>query len=76
MRTLDYPVIIRAVNMVDAMTATIERIGLATCHRRLRTWGRKEVKNVNRVCYDISPKPTATIEWGITKYSLSPGRLP
>lgn len=61
-RCFDYPVIIRAVNTVDAMTASVERIDydvlLKITDRIL-----KEVKNVNRVCYDVSPKPTATIEW-------------
>ena len=61
-RCFEYPVILRAVNTVDAMTATIEQIDwpvlLKITDRIL-----KEVKNVNRVCYDLSPKPTATIEW-------------
>ncbi|MBQ8639706.1 MAG: glutamine-hydrolyzing GMP synthase [Lachnospiraceae bacterium] len=61
-RCFDYPVIIRAVNTIDAMTASIERLDwdvLAKITDRIL----KEVKNVNRVCYDVSPKPTATIEW-------------
>lgn len=61
-RSFDWPVILRAVNTVDAMTASIEPIDygiLAKITDRIL----KEVKNVNRVCYDISPKPTATIEW-------------
>lgn len=61
-RSFEYPVIIRAVNTIDAMSATIEQIDwpilLKITDRIL-----KEVKNVNRVCYDLSPKPTATIEW-------------
>jgi len=61
-RSFEYPVIIRAVNTIDAMTATIEQVDwpvlLKITDRIL-----KEVKNVNRVCYDMSPKPTATIEW-------------
>lgn len=61
-RCFEYPVILRAVNTVDAMTATIEQLDwpvlLKITDRIL-----KEVKNVNRVCYDLSPKPTATIEW-------------
>ena len=61
-RSFEYPVILRAVNTVDAMTATIEQIDwpvlLKITDRIL-----KEVANVNRVCYDLSPKPTATIEW-------------
>lgn len=61
-RCFDYPVIIRAVNTIDAMSASIEQIDYAvllTITDRIL----KEVKNVNRVCYDLSPKPTATIEW-------------
>lgn len=61
-RCFDYPVIIRAVNTVDAMTATIERIDYDAL-QKITDRILKEVKNVNRVCYDISPKPTATIEW-------------
>ena len=61
-RCFDYPVIIRAVNTVDAMTATIERIDYDLL-QKITDRILKEVKNVNRVCYDISPKPTATIEW-------------
>lgn len=61
-RSFEYPVIIRAVNTIDAMSASIEQIDwpvlLKITDRIL-----KEVKNVNRVCYDLSPKPTATIEW-------------
>ncbi len=61
-RCFEYPVILRAVNTVDAMSATIEQLDwpvlLKITDRIL-----KEVKNVNRVCYDLSPKPTATIEW-------------
>lgn len=61
-RSYDWPVIIRAINTIDAMTASIEQIEwpilLKITDRIL-----KEVKNVNRVCYDLSPKPSATIEW-------------
>lgn len=61
-RCFEYPVIIRAVNTVDAMTATIEQVAwpvlLKITDRIL-----KEVKGVNRVCYDLTPKPTGTIEW-------------
>lgn len=61
-RCFEYPVIIRAVNTVDAMTATIEQVEWPVL---LKITDRimKEVKNVNRVCYDLSPKPNATIEW-------------
>ena len=61
-RSYEYPVIIRAVNTVDAMTATIERVDWdILCRITDRILA--EVKNVNRVCYDMSPKPNATIEW-------------
>ena len=61
-RTYAYPVIIRAVNTVDAMSATIEEIPydlLKKITARITT----EVKNVNRVLYDLTPKPSGTIEW-------------
>lgn len=63
-RCFDYPVIIRAVNTVDAMTASIERIDYDVL-QKITDRILKEVKNVNRVCYDLSPKPTATIGSGI-----------
>ena len=61
-RSWDWPVIIRAVNTRDAMTATIEEIPYALLHhitQRIIT----EVPGVNRVLYDLTPKPTGTIEW-------------
>ena len=61
-RSYDWPVIIRAVNTIDAMTATIEQIEwpiLMKITDRILA----EVPMVNRVCYDLSPKPSATIEW-------------
>lgn len=61
-RSFEYPVILRAINTIDAMTASVEQIEwpilLKITDRILA-----EVENVNRVCYDISPKPCATIEW-------------
>ena len=57
-----WPAIIRAVNTKDAMTATIEEIPYAVLHKivnRITT----EVEGINRVLYDLSPKPTGTIEW-------------
>ena len=61
-RTFEYPVIIRAVNTKDAMTATVEDIPFALLsHITDRIL--KEVKGVNRVCYDMTPKPSGTIEW-------------
>ena len=61
-RSFEWPVIIRAVNTVDAMTATIEHIDWAILDKITRRI-LAEVKGVNRVCYDLSPKPNATIEW-------------
>lgn len=61
-RSYDWPVIIRAVNTVDAMTATIEQIEWPLL-QRITDRILAEVKGVNRVCYDMSPKPNATIEW-------------
>ena len=61
-RSYDYPVIIRAVNTVDAMTATVPQIEWAVL-QKITERILAEVPNVNRVCYDLSPKPCATIEW-------------
>lgn len=61
-RTFEYPVIIRAINTVDAMTATVEELDWPILHK-ITNRILDEVKNVNRVCYDLSPKPNATIEW-------------
>lgn len=61
-RSYDWPVVIRAVNTVDALTASIEEIPydiLAKITGRITS----EVKGVNRVLYDITPKPTGSIEW-------------
>ena len=61
-RTWEWPVIIRAVNSVDATSATIEEIPYAVLnHITQRILS--EVQGVNRVLYDLSPKPVATIEW-------------
>lgn len=61
-RCFEYPVIIRAINTVDAMTATIECIDWPIL-QKITDRILAEVKNVNRVVYDLSPKPNATIEW-------------
>ncbi|MDY5016183.1 MAG: glutamine-hydrolyzing GMP synthase, partial [Eubacteriales bacterium] len=61
-RAFEWPVIIRAVNTVDAMTATIERLDWDLLDR-ITYRITHEVPGVNRVCYDLSPKPTGTIEW-------------
>ena len=57
-----WPAIIRAVNTKDAMTATIEEIPYAVLHK-ITARIVNEVEGVNRVLYDITPKPTGTIEW-------------
>ncbi len=57
-----WPAIIRAVNTKDAMSATVEEIPYAVLHKicaRITS----EVEGINRVLYDITPKPTGTIEW-------------
>ena len=61
-RTWDWPVILRAVNSVDATSATIEEIPYALLGK-ITNRILAEVKGVNRVLYDLSPKPVATIEW-------------
>ncbi len=61
-RCFDWPVIIRAVNTVDAMTATVEPIQWEL-FQRITQRILAEVPGVNRVLYDLSPKPPATIEW-------------
>lgn len=61
-RTFDWPVIIRAVNSVDATSATIEKIPYDVLDKIVSRI-LAEVKGVNRVLYDLSPKPVATIEW-------------
>ncbi len=61
-RSYEYPVIIRAVNTVDAMTATIERLDWELLER-LANRITHEVPGVNRVTYDLTPKPVGTIEW-------------
>lgn len=61
-RKFDWPVILRAVNTVDAMTATVPELPwttLQTITNRILD----EVPGVCRVLYDLSPKPIATIEW-------------
>ena len=57
-----WPAIIRAVNTTDAMTATIEEIPYPLLHH-ITARITHEVKGVNRVVLDLTPKPTGTIEW-------------
>ena len=61
-RTYDWPVVVRAVNTVDAVTAEVAELDfkmMAHIVDRIT----HEVKGVNRVLWDITPKPSATIEW-------------
>ena len=57
-----WPAIIRAVNTTDAMTATIEEIPYPLLHH-ITARITSEVEGINRVLYDLTPKPVATIEW-------------
>ncbi len=61
-RVFDLPVIIRAVNTVDAMSATVPEIDWAVL-KKITDRILSEVKGVCRVLYDLSPKAPATIEW-------------
>ena len=57
-----WPAIIRAVNTKDAMSATVEEIPYAVLHKIVARIT-AEVDGINRVLYDLTPKPTGTIEW-------------
>ena len=57
-----WPAIIRAVNTVDAMTATVEEIPYAVLHKIVNRIT-AEVNGINRVLMDLTPKPVGTIEW-------------
>lgn len=57
-----WPAIIRAVNTKDAMTATIEEIPYSVLHK-ITARITNEVNGINRVLFDLTPKPTGTIEW-------------
>ena len=57
-----WPAIIRAVNTKDAMSATVEEIPYAVLHKIVARIT-SEVPGINRVLYDLTPKPTGTIEW-------------
>ena len=61
-RCYEWPCIIRAVNTIDAMSASIEELDWSVL-KKITDRILNEVKTVNRVCYDMSPKPSATIEW-------------
>lgn len=57
-----WPAVIRAVNTVDAMSATVEEIPYSVL-RKITARITSEVEGINRVLYDLTPKPTGTIEW-------------
>ena len=61
-RTYDWPAIIRAVNTVDAMTAEVADIPFGVL-QKITARITSEVKGINRVLFDLTPKPTGTIEW-------------
>ena len=61
-RTYDWPVVIRAVNTVDAVTADVAELDFKMMQHIVARITH-EVKGVNRVLWDITPKPSATIEW-------------
>ncbi|MBR0159921.1 MAG: glutamine-hydrolyzing GMP synthase [Oscillospiraceae bacterium] len=61
-RAFEWPAIIRAVNTRDAMSATIERIDYDLLEK-ITARITAEVPGINRVLYDLTPKPTGTIEW-------------
>ncbi len=61
-RCFEWPVIIRAINTKDAVTATVENIPFELMEH-ITDRITHEVPGVNRVLYDFTPKPTATIEW-------------
>jgi len=61
-RADEWAVIIRAVNTIDAMTASVEELDWALIHKLTKRIT-SEVKGVNRVLIDVTPKPTGTIEW-------------
>ena len=61
-RADEWPCVIRAVNTVDAMTATVEELDWSLIHT-LTQRITHEVPGVNRVLIDVTPKPTGTIEW-------------
>ena len=61
-RTYDWPVVIRAVNTVDAVTAEVAELDFGMLQRIVQRIT-SEVKGVNRVLWDLTPKPSGTIEW-------------
>ena len=61
-RADEWCVIIRAVNTIDAMTASVENVPFELL-QHITARITSEVAGVNRVLYDLTPKPTGTIEW-------------
>lgn len=61
-RSFEWPVILRAVNTIDAMTASVEPLEFALLQKITQRIV-NEVPGVNRVLYDLTPKPCGTIEW-------------
>ena len=61
-RSFDWPVIIRAVNTVDAVTAEVAQLDFGMIQHIVDRITH-EVSGVNRVLWDLTPKPTGTIEW-------------
>ena len=61
-RTYDWPVVIRAVNTVDAVTAEVAELPFPLL-QHITARITSEVKGVNRVLWDVTPKPSGTIEW-------------
>ena len=61
-RTYEWPVILRAVNTIDAMTASVEDVPFALL-QHITERITAEVQGVSRVLYDLTPKPSGTIEW-------------
>ena len=66
-----WPAIIRAVNTTDAMSATIEEIPYAVLHE-ITERITNEVEGINRVLYDLTPKPVGTIEWEYSFTKIDP----
>ena len=62
LRSYDWPVVIRAVNTRDAMTATVENVPFDLL-QHITARITSEVPGVNRVLFDLTPKPSGTIEW-------------
>ena len=61
-RTYDWPVVIRAVNTIDAVTAEVAELSFPLVQKIVARIT-AEVKGVNRVLWDVTPKPSGTIEW-------------